>query len=1114
MTNPARIWLSTFRLMNLELRRKLDGRSLYCYQVTYSEYQDLEAMLRKHRLQVFHGAYVEDWAACFCLYVAEVFRREYDAHEGGWSWELVWSRLGYNFPTQQYQQIVEIGMHKWRRPIRKTQHGRSFLGSLFSEGGLPWRLVQSESHGFGVLVRRGLKNYYLAKENGPSLTELISEVDYRLPLTFRNYETYLLLAGVVKQLIILVETYPLQNQADPALFLDNANPTWRSDFPLPLDETNARGLINDWLKQAGIEQEEETRKKKIKEVYCSHEINERNQDWTILTKVYLPKSILIPLVDIEKLTSTRFEMAFYEGEKLIKKAGVVYGEVKENQILLYLTTAKIEISRRELHEVIKLRFLENGYCYHTVLVEQSSLNQHESPLVFEPQGDAWGFVQEASCRVKGELARLSVPPTCQLIDSVERTIHIQENGIRWIEINDSVSLKDGEERYSVKLRQSSLQTVLRLEGAQCLYETIPSVVYYGVPNLVQPNDAAGTAPENLSIDINNVSINKHTQLSGHLIGLAYYRVKNQLEETVYKRFFGILPKGFSITSFPATGQQSARIVIKQAVGLPLTISDESIKYQKNESHLGIELLLSPKNINDIPLRLTLLVGSPNSNIKIIIPYPHEGAYLVDQYQQRVIKKDLSPDELLGLQLLLTSAQAYQCGTTINFSLIRQSGQPLKRSYRVPNYDSSVKISLFSYQDDILQMLSAVDDPDAYINVTVEQDHLLLQFSIRRYQVILVEKSRFTWTIQSINKMSDEQSVILFAMRLGNPQQHAVSIHQCLSQGVGTGEYEIPAELEREGPWLIYSSAESQLKSRPYLHISKNDKLDTASIIEVKSLHKAAELFHPILRPQVINDQIKELAEDIHHSGWEYFTDLKKNYSHLPLSTFEAWRSLAREPKALALALFRLELDTIFCERIQNELAILWETIPISLWLESYVLFTTWLVEKGIPRTLIDDVLNYKKSALQKVVSGFDYLNGYIQSQNLSVLKVAPIGHILPNWYQDLRRQHMQDSQWPTELGVLLKSWINQQSLPIEIRGLSKITYTDAVTYLPIFMAYVSVGIAALDDLKMSISTLKFNIKLTTDFDRAVWYTPVHSMMVCYLLATPLTPKTISNKMEL
>ena len=123
-------------------------------------------------------------------------------------------------------------------------------------------------------------------------------------------------------------------------------------------------------------------------------------------------------------------MAFYEGDKLIKKAGVVYGEIHNGQIILHLTTAKVDIIRRDLNEVIKLRFLENGYFYHTLLVEQSSLNQHESPLVFELQGDTWVFVQQASCRVKGELARVSMPPTCQLINSVERVIHTQANGIR------------------------------------------------------------------------------------------------------------------------------------------------------------------------------------------------------------------------------------------------------------------------------------------------------------------------------------------------------------------------------------------------------------------------------------------------------------------------------------------------------------------------------------------------------------------------------------------------------------------------------------------------------------------------------------------------------------
>lgn len=42
----------------------------------------------------------------------------------------------------------------------------------------------------------------------------------RLPQSFRNLETYQLLAGIVQQLIYLVENYPIQDQENPAAYLD------------------------------------------------------------------------------------------------------------------------------------------------------------------------------------------------------------------------------------------------------------------------------------------------------------------------------------------------------------------------------------------------------------------------------------------------------------------------------------------------------------------------------------------------------------------------------------------------------------------------------------------------------------------------------------------------------------------------------------------------------------------------------------------------------------------------------------------------------------------------------------------------------------------------------
>jgi hypothetical protein len=51
------------------------------------------------------------------------------------------------------------------------------------------------------------------------------------------------------------------------------------------------------------------------------------------------------------------------------------------------------------------------------------------------------------------------------------------------------------------------------------------------------------------------------------------------------------------------------------------------------------------------------------------------------------------------------------------------------------------------------------------------------------------------------------------------------------------------------------------------------------------------------------------------------------------------------------------------------------------------------------------------------------------------------------------------------------------------------------------MAYVTAGKVTLDDLPVDQVLLKFVIKMISDFDRNGWYTPVHALLVSYLLAS-------------
>lgn len=1102
MVNPARAWLSEFRLMNLTLRRNLDGKPLYSYQVSQSEYQQLTDLLRKKSNMPSNPVYLPDWAACFCLYVAESFRREYDGN-WGWSWDPIWRKLGYELSVQEYQHLVELGLIKWRRPMRYFVRGRNLLGSLFAEGGLPWLLVQTD-HSFGVLVRKGLAHYYDTKAIGHSLTTLMSEHGMRLPQSFRTLETYQLLAGIVEQLIYLVEQYPLQHQKDPAAFLDQQKPNWRSEFPIPLDENNARILINEWLNNANEQhQQQNTKAKEIKAIYCTHQLNAYGdaEQWKIKSLIYLPKNIVFTS-DCSRLTSTRFDLAFYEGGRLIHKAGIVYAEIDviSSQISITILSQKYELTRHLPHEPLKLVFFQSGVNLHTLLVEDSTLMLGQLPVVFENKDEEWLFLRQASCKIQGRVARINIPENCNIISGTYSIIHALQNGSKWIDFTSDVTLQIGMDRYRIQLQQTIQDAGFRITGEICLYNTTPSLVYHGLPDIRLLEE--GEQPQCWSLEINGKPAKLiPKQQTNNFAGLFEYRVLGEEQESLARLKFGVLPPGFMISTYPSSGQQPAKIVITQAQALPITIAEDNISFTKYNTFRGVEIDITTKNEKQQDV-VTLLVGSPNSPVRIKLPYPQEGAELIDENQKQVIRTELNLHDLLGLRLNISSASQAQQRATIELALMRNPGVPIKRSFSTSPYQYFMSISLFSYQDEIRQLLSMTDDQDAYVKISIIQSGKpLKQLYIRRYQAVLnqVSSQRFSLEYASSLQQGEDNSIYLCAMRLSNPQQK-VEIPAITSHYASTGDFEIPNDLKKEGPWLVYSTCESTTQTRPFLYISPNsDNIQNEALLDVKSLHHAAELFHPTHRPTLIKQQIIQMATNLNHSGWQYLSDLKNNYAHLPLSTFETWRALARQPASLAIGLFRLEFDYAFCERIQQELAIFWDTISIQTWVRAYAEFKTWLLEQGLPTSLVMQVLANREQTLHVIVSGFEFIKTYLQEPIQTNLRPAPLQALLV-WYQNLRHRNANDIQWPTDLGHKLRQWINLQPLPHVVKHLSLSEETDAVTYLPIFMAHVSIERATLKDLNFPDDYLKFRISVTANFDRISWYNPVHAMMVCYLLA--------------
>ena len=107
--SPIRGWLTEFLFVR-DVFREPPGFPLYRYQVTPGEYRELEQILRDHRTHATHPTYGLSWAAAFCLFVAESFRREYDAKDGGWAWARFENRLDCKFTPQQHGELVRQGL--------------------------------------------------------------------------------------------------------------------------------------------------------------------------------------------------------------------------------------------------------------------------------------------------------------------------------------------------------------------------------------------------------------------------------------------------------------------------------------------------------------------------------------------------------------------------------------------------------------------------------------------------------------------------------------------------------------------------------------------------------------------------------------------------------------------------------------------------------------------------------------------------------------------------------------------------------------------------------------------------------------------------------------------
>ena len=128
-------WFQNFKIDRIiaNIDAKIDGRSLYGYQLTTEELENIKKKFSAYyrgltpnntKLNLYYGA-------AFVLLGSEFFRRYYEKQ---WSWEAIYQFIGIR-PIEDVSErttLIELGFDYWKLPKIEAEVGKNRASLAFS----------------------------------------------------------------------------------------------------------------------------------------------------------------------------------------------------------------------------------------------------------------------------------------------------------------------------------------------------------------------------------------------------------------------------------------------------------------------------------------------------------------------------------------------------------------------------------------------------------------------------------------------------------------------------------------------------------------------------------------------------------------------------------------------------------------------------------------------------------------------------------------------------------------------------------------------------------------------------------------------------------------------
>ncbi len=639
MPNPLTEWRREF----LERRdlRKATGLPLYSYRVGAEEFDTLEELLkvglerymRVGTLTVIARS-VPFFPALFVLYSAEWWRRRYDG--SGWSWGPILVDLGVppdSWNQQHRSTCVEQGLREWGLELTRTS-GLRFLGSVAFQGGLPMQLLATARGNIGGVLTRVLR---LASTGSVEVNDIlgwVKSLSKDLPQAYRIDEIYVLLAEVIRTVLELKRDARLETSNSAIAAFDQFDPEWRARFPLPVEDRQAQGLIEQLIRDVAVVR----LVRRARKFSVERRLAGTGQtDWEIESETvvaeYIDGQDLVEQFGIGGTEIPRFlTLRFDRGE-----------EATEIQIRRLAGKDRYRIHRQPIvtvgpsalvHHSVSL-IAPDGQVWHSE-IHRGDMLSFDLPWIFESipeQTGVFRFVRQGSGSVSSAEARLSVPMEWAVeADDGGSAVEVGVCDDRRIwNIAGTVRFEDAANRFRVRCGLADASEAdLEWRGARAWnIQSDTKLAFRGFPKLVRVNEDGLVLPAGRSIAWRTPG-GQWTPTPAGLFGPMEATWPADGSVILRSRML-ILPDGASLRIEPGSvpSQGTIRFSDWNVVSAGIDQPDISVSTHREQDDLLVDLDFRGDGPPPEWCDLTLLWKENGGSARLRVPFPSAGGRTFD-----------------------------------------------------------------------------------------------------------------------------------------------------------------------------------------------------------------------------------------------------------------------------------------------------------------------------------------------------------------------------------------------------------------------------------------------------------------------------------------------------